>query len=82
MKLVCTAVTLVAIGIFLISQVFYKKQTLQAASARLQERTRAAVEKNPQLKADWDKAQEDGVLTYPEAKAILEKGGEKVDPEE
>jgi len=82
MILVSTTLALAAMGIFMIAQVFYKKQNLQAASARLQERARVAVEKNPQLKADWDKAQEDGVLTYPEAKAILEKAGEKVEPEE
>ena len=39
------------------------------------------VEQNPQLKPDWDKAMEDGVLTWPEANAILEKVGEKADPE-
>jgi hypothetical protein len=45
------------------------------------ERTKKAVETHPELKPDYDKAMEDGVLTYPEAKAILEKAGEKVEPE-
>jgi hypothetical protein len=51
-------------------------------SATLFDRTKAAVEKDPKLKPDWDKAMEDGVLTWPEAKEILEKAGEKVEPEE
>jgi hypothetical protein len=50
-------------------------------SPALFERTKAVVEKNPNLKPDWDKAMEDGVLTWPEAKAILEKAGEKAEPE-
>jgi hypothetical protein len=51
-------------------------------SAALYERTKAAVEKNPRLQPAWDKAMEDGVLTYPEAKEILESAGEKVEPDE
>jgi hypothetical protein len=46
------------------------------------ERTKRAVEKNPQLQPDWEKAMEDGVLTRDEAKAILEKAGETVEPED
>lgn len=55
---------------------------IKRASAALHERTKALVEKNPQLKPDWDKAMEDGVLTWAEAKDIVEKGGEKVEPEQ
>jgi hypothetical protein len=51
-------------------------------SAALYERTKAAVEKNPKLQPKWDKAMEDGVLTYPEAKEILESAGEEVGPED
>src|SRR5262249_4391622 len=51
-------------------------------SAALYERTKAVVEKNPHLKPDWDKAMEDGVLTWREANAILEKVGEKAGPED
>ena len=50
-------------------------------SPALFERTKAAVEKNPQLRPAWDEAMRDGVLTWPEAKAILESAGEKVGPE-
>jgi hypothetical protein len=57
----------------------YKKYHLRAASAAAVERTKRAVDRNPQLKADWDKAMEDGVLTSDEAKAILEKAGEKLE---
>lgn len=59
----------------------YKKIMFRQASAALQARTQALVDKNPQLKADWDKAMEDGALSIPEANAILEKAGEKPDPE-
>jgi hypothetical protein len=50
-------------------------------STALFDRTKACVDKNPQLKPDWDKAMEDDVLTFEEAKGILEKAGEKVEPE-
>ena len=60
----------------------YKKLTLKKASPALIERTRKAVEKHPELKPDYDKAMEDGVLSYDEAKEILEKAGEKVRPDE
>ena len=60
----------------------YKKPTLKQASPALIERTRQAVEKHPELKPDIDKAMEDGVLSYDEAKEILEKAGETVGPDE
>jgi hypothetical protein len=60
----------------------YKKLTLKRASPALIERTRKAVEKHPELKPDYDKAMEDGVLSYEEAKEILEKAGETVRPDE
>jgi hypothetical protein len=53
----------------------------KSASAALQERTRALVEKHPDLKPAWNIAMQDGVLTWAEAKEILEAKGEKVDPE-
>ena len=60
----------------------YKNLTFRKASAALIERTRNAVEKHPELKPDYDKAMEDGVLSRDEAKEILEKAGETVGPEE
>ena len=60
----------------------YKKLTLKKASPALIERTKKAVEKHPELKPDYDKAMEDGVLSYDEAKEILEKTGETVGPDE
>ena len=51
-------------------------------SAALFERTRAAVEKDPRLRPAWDRAMRDGVLTWPEAKSILESAGEKAEPEQ
>jgi hypothetical protein len=52
------------------------------ANAALFARTQAAVEKNPHLKPMWDEAMRDGVLSREEAKAILEKAGEKAEPEQ
>jgi hypothetical protein len=60
----------------------WEKFNIKPASATMRERTKAAVEKHPELKGDWNKAMEDDVLTFPEAKAILEKAGEKVEPEQ
>ena len=51
-------------------------------STALFERTKALVEKNPQLQPTWDKAMRDGVLTWPEARDIWERAGEKVEPEQ
>jgi hypothetical protein len=51
-------------------------------SASLFERTKTVVEKNPRLQPLWDRAMQDGVLTWPEAKEILESAGEKAEPEE
>jgi hypothetical protein len=59
----------------------WKKLSTKPVSAALFDRTKAVVEKNPQLQPEWDKAMEDGVLTWPEANAILEKVGEKAEPE-
>ena len=59
----------------------YKKLTRKKASPALMERTRKAVEKHPELNPDYDKAMEDGVLSYDEAKEILEKAGETVGPD-
>ena len=51
-------------------------------SASLFQKTKTLVEKTPRLQPDWDKALEDGILTWTEAKAIVDKAGEKVEPEE
>ena len=59
-----------------------KWMTIQPASAALFARTKAVVEKNPRLQPAWDRAMQDGVLTFAEAKDILERAGEKVEPDE
>jgi hypothetical protein len=59
-----------------------KKLIRKTASPALTERTSKAVAKHPELKPDYDKAMEDGVLSYDEAKEILEKAGETVGPDE
>ena len=76
-----TVLTLLALLPFL-GWPLYKKLTLKKASPALVERTRKEVEKHPELKPDYDKAMEDDVLSYDEAKAILEKAGETVRPDE
>jgi hypothetical protein len=55
--------------------------SVKSANAALQAKTRAAVEKHPELRPALNIAMQDGVLTWPEAKEILEAAGEKVDPE-
>jgi hypothetical protein len=67
--------------VFFVSWPVWKWIKFRPVSASLYERTKAAVERNPQLKPAWDIALEDGVLTWPEAKVILESAGEKADPE-
>ena len=76
-----TVLTFVALLPFL-GWPLYKKLTLRKASPALIERTRKAVEKHPELKPDYDKAMKDDVLSYDEAKEILEKTGETVGPDE
>jgi hypothetical protein len=81
-KIIGVAVALLAIASFLFSWPLYKKYRIRAASSALRARTEKVVEMNPQLRPDWDKAMEDGVLTWTEANEILEKVGQKADPEE
>jgi hypothetical protein len=76
-----TIVALLAIAMFIVALPMYKKYSIRAVSPALRERTQKVVEKHPELRPDWDKAMEDGVLTWPEANAILEKAGEKAEPE-
>jgi hypothetical protein len=72
---------LVAMACFVVAVPIYRKYSFKAASATLRERTRRVVEQNPQLRADWDRAMQDGALSWSEANAILEKAGQKADPE-
>jgi hypothetical protein len=48
------------------------------ADAALIKEVKEAVEENPELKPDWDKAMKDGVLTEAEAWKILVKAGKRV----
>jgi hypothetical protein len=61
---------------------FWKWLSIRAVNPRLYERTKMLVEKNPQLQPAWAIAMQDGVLTLPEAKVIVEAAGEKVEPQE
>ncbi len=55
--------------------------SVRAANASLQQRTKALVEAHPQLTPAWNIAMQDGVLTWSEAKEIVEGAGEKVELE-
>jgi len=68
--------------VFLASWPVWKSIKFKSVSAATYERTKAAVEKNPRLQPAWDIALQDGVLTWPEAKLILESAGEKAEPDE
>jgi hypothetical protein len=72
---------LVAMACFVVAIPIYRKYALKPASASLRERTKKVVEENPQLQPDWDRAMQDGVLTWPEANSILEKVGQKAEQE-
>ncbi len=61
---------------------FWKWLNARAVSATLQARTKALVEKSPQLQPAWTIAMQDEVLTWPEAKVIVEAAGEKAEPGE
>ena len=56
--------------------------SIKAVNASLRDRTKALADSSPQLKAAWTIAMQDDVLTLPEAKAIVEAAGEKVEPEQ
>ena len=58
---------------------FWKWVLNRPVRASVQARTKALVDKNPQLKPAWDIAMQDGVLTLPEATVIVEAAGEKVE---
>jgi hypothetical protein len=68
--------------VFFLSWPAWKWIMLKPVSAATYERTKAAVEKNPRLQPAWDVALQDGVLTWPEAKVILESAGEKAEPDQ
>jgi hypothetical protein len=61
---------------------FWKWVYMRPVRDSLQERTKALVDKNPQFKTAWDIAIQDSVLTFPEAKVIVEAAGEKIEPAE
>jgi hypothetical protein len=52
----------------------------QSSNAALVRRTKALVERNPQLQAAWDQALQDKVLTSSEAKSIADSAGAKSGP--
>jgi hypothetical protein len=81
-KRIGVVLCLAAIVCFAAAWPVYKWFRVKGVSTSLFERTRALVEKKPQLRPVWDNAMRDGVLTWAEAKDIWEQAGEKVEPEE
>jgi hypothetical protein len=61
---------------------FWKWVHTRPVREKLRERTQALADANVQLKPAWDVAIQDGVLTLPEAKIIVEAAGEDVGPDE
>ena len=77
-KLIAVILCLMAMSFFA-GWPFWKWIDQRAASAAIRARTQALAEKNSQLKPAWDIALEDDVLTFAEAKVIIEAAGETVD---
>jgi hypothetical protein len=80
MKIIGVTLCLMAMAFFA-GWPFWKWIYIRSASAAVQQRTKSLVDKHPQLKPAWDVAMQDGVLTIPEAKIIVEASGEKLDSE-
>lgn len=53
--------------------------TLKTAPPAVQQRVETLVGAHPELKPAWNIAMHDGVLTWDEAKEIVEGAGEKLD---
>jgi len=68
--------------VFFVSWPVWKWIKFKPVSPSMYAKTKAAVEKNPRLQPAWDIALEDGVLTWHEARIILESAGEKAEPDE
>jgi hypothetical protein len=68
--------------VFFASWPAWKVIMFKPVNAATYARTKAAVDKNPRLQPAWDIAMQDGVLTWAEAKVILESAGEKAEPDQ
>ena len=68
--------------VFFVSWPVWKAIKFKSVNAAMYARTKAAAEKNPRLQPAWDIALQDDVLTWPEAKVILESAGKKAEPDE
>jgi hypothetical protein len=80
-KLLGVALCLVAMAFF-VSWPVWKWLKFKPVSASVYKQTKALVDRTPRLRPAWDIAMQDDVLTWSEAKVILEAGGEKIGPEE
>ena len=76
-----TVLVLIAM-VFFASWPVWKVIKFKPVSAAMYTRTKAAVDKNPRLQPLWDIALQDDVLTWSEAKIILESAGEKAEPDQ
>ena len=81
-RLMTVGATLCIVAIvFLASWPVWNWLKFKPVSAAMYQRAKAAVDKNPRLQPAWDIALQDGVLTWSEAKVILDSAGEKAEPE-
>jgi len=77
-----SAVLCLVAMVFFVSWPLWKAIKFKPVNAATYARTKAAVEKNPRLQPAWDIALQDDVLTWPEAKVILQSAGEKAESDE
>ena len=78
----CGAVLGLIAMVFFVSWPLWKAIKFRSVKAATYARTKAAVEKNPTLQPAWEIALQDDVLTWPEARVILESAGEKAESDE
>ena len=76
------AVLVLMAMVFFVSWPVWKAIKFKSVNAATYARTKAAAEKNPRLQPAWDIALQGDVLTWPEAKVILESAGKKAEPDE
>jgi uncharacterized membrane protein len=81
-RIIAVVVAVIAVLAFQFGRGILFNAGMRAANAANAERVRAMVEKSPQLRADFDRAMADGVLTNDEAKDIAGKAGQAYNPDD
>jgi hypothetical protein len=81
-RVIAVVLAVIAVLAFQFGRGIFLNAGMRAASAANAERVRAMVEKNPELRADLDRALADGVLTNDEAKDIAGKANQPYNPDD